>query len=115
MDLCVAPVVEHQAKQMGWRPVRRTLSTRIVPVYPCATHGPDVVCAVTAAADRTTHLAFTRGKRDVGHGKPYPTGAFRFGGEYGEAAAAAGIKSLTIYLTLCTIALGTFPIVRYNK
>ena len=84
-------------------------------LYPCATHGPDVVCAVTAAADRTTHLAFTRGKRDVGHGKPYHTGAFRFGGKYGEAAAAAGIKSLTIYLTLCPIALGTFPIVRYNK
>ena len=49
--------------------MRRTLSSGIVLVYPRATHGPDVVCAVKAAAARATPLAFTRGKKDVGNGK----------------------------------------------
>ena len=61
MDLCVAPVVENKAKQIGLCPVRRTLSSSIALVYPCATHGPDVVRAVKVAADRATHLASTRG------------------------------------------------------
>ena len=48
---------------------RMDLRSRIVRVYPCAMHGPDVVCAVIAAADRATQLPSTRGKRDVGYGK----------------------------------------------
>ena len=66
MELCVAPVAEHKAKQIGLCPGRRILSSSIVRVYPCATHGPDVVCAATAVADRATHLVSTRGKEDVG-------------------------------------------------
>ena len=69
MELCVAPVAEHKAKQIGLWPVRRTLSSRNVSVYPCATHGPDGVCAATAIADRATHLASTQGEKDVGNGK----------------------------------------------
>ena len=69
MDLCVAPVVENKAKQIGLCPVRRTLSSSIALVYPCATHGPAVVCAVKVAADCATHLASTRGQKDVDNRK----------------------------------------------
>ena len=33
-------------------------------------HGPAVVCAVTAAADRATHLTVIRGKKDVSNDMP---------------------------------------------
>ena len=49
--------------------MRRTPFPRIVLVYPCATHSPDVVYAVTAVADCATHLALARGKKDGINGK----------------------------------------------